>query len=255
MLKIGKYVVYDILRSKVLIAYTMFLLLVSLSLFGLENDPSKSLVSLMSVIMIIVPMVSIIFSTTYFYNAYEFIELLVAQPISRNNILLGEYLGVAVSLVTGLLIGVGIPVVYYSPTSTGFIILIASIALTLTFTALAFLASVVTRDKAKGIGVALMMWFYFSIIYDALVLGLLFAFNDYPLDKAVIVMASLNPIDLARIMILLKLDIAALMGFTGAVYKQFFGGNTGLLYTGSIMILWMIVPLLLAVKIFRKKNL
>ncbi len=255
MLKIAKYVIYDILRSKVLIAYTIFLLLITVSLFGLENDPSKSLVSLMSIIMIVAPLVSIIFSTTYFYNAYEFIELLVAQPISRNSILLGEFFGVSVSLVVGLLIGVGVPIIYYTPTATGFVLLLSGIALTLSFTSLAFFASVVTRDKAKGIGVALMMWFYFAVIYDALVLAVLFAFNDYPLDKAVIGMASLNPIDLGRIMILLKIDISALMGFTGAVYKQFFGKSFGMIYSIGVMLLWILLPLFASVRIFRKKNL
>ncbi len=255
MFKIAKYVVYDILRSKVLIAYTLFLLVISFSLFSLEEDPSKSLVSLMSVIMIIVPLVSVVFSTTYFYNAYEFIELLVAQPLSRTTILLGEFTGVAFSMLAAFFLGIGVPVFIYSPDATGFVLLLSGSALSLSFISLAFFSSVATRDKAKGIGLSLMLWFYFSVIYDAIVLGVLFAFSDYPLEKAVIALASLNPVDLGRIMILLKLDISALMGFTGAVYKQFFGGNFGLLYTGFIMLIWVVVPMLVALRIFKKKNL
>lgn len=255
MFKIAKYVIYDILRSKVLIAYTLFLLVISFSLFSLEEDPSKSLVSLMSVIMIIVPLVSVVFSTTYFYNAYEFIELLVAQPLSRTTILLGEFTGVAFSMLAAFFLGIGVPVCIYSPDATGFVLLLSGSALSLSFISIAFFSSVATRDKAKGIGLSLMLWFYFSVIYDAIVLGVLFAFSDYPLEKAVIALASLNPVDLGRIMILLKLDISALMGFTGAVYKQFFGGNFGLLYTGFIMLIWVVVPMLVALRIFKKKNL
>src|ERR1035441_154450 len=227
MFKISKYVIYGILRSKVIIAYTLFLLLITVGLFTFQNDVSKSIISIMSIIMIMVPLVSIIFSTTYFYNGYEFIELLLAQPLSRKTILLGEFTGIAISLITAFLIGVGIPIVIYASTATGAVIIISGIALTLIFISLAILGSVATRDKAKGIGIALMLWFYFSIIYDAIILGILFTFSDYPLDKAVILLASLNPIDLGRIIILLKLDISALMGFTGAVYKQFFGSNFG----------------------------
>lgn len=255
MFKIAKYVIYDILRSKVLIAYTLFLLVISFSLFSLEEDPSKSLVSLMSVIMIIVPLVSVVFSTTYFYNAYEFIELLVAQPLSRTTILLGEFTGVAFSMLAAFFLGIGVPVCIYSPDATGFVLLLSGSALSLSFISIAFFSSVATRDKAKGIGLSLMLWFYFSVIYDAIVLGILFAFSDYPLEKAVIALASLNPVDLGRIMILLKLDISALMGFTGAVYKQFFGGNFGLLYTGFIMLIWVVVPMLVALRIFKRKNL
>lgn len=255
MFKISKYVIYDIIRSKVLIAYTLFLLLVSFSLFSLEDDPAKSLISLMSVVMIIVPLVSIVFATTYFYNAYEFIELLVAQPLGRSTILMGEFFGVSVSMVSALLIGIGIPVAVYSPDTTGLVLLVSAIALCLAFISLAFFASVATRDKAKGIGMSLMLWFYFAVIYDGLVLGILFSFNDYPLDKAVIALASLNPIDLGRIIILLKFDISALMGFTGAVYKKFFGSSFGLIYSLVCISIWVIVPLLISLRIFRKKNL
>ncbi len=255
MFKIAKYVMYDILRSKVLIAYSLFLLLVSFSLFSMEENSSKSLISLMSVVMIIVPLVSIIFSTTYFYNAYQFIELLVAQPINRSSILLGEFIGVSVSLLFALFTGVGIPVLIYAPDSTGLVLMISGFALTLSFISLAFFSSVAMRDKAKGIGMSLMLWFYFSVIYDGLVLGILFSFNEYPLEKAVIALASFNPIDLGRIIILMKMDISALMGLTGAVYKQFFGSNFGIIYSLSIMLMWIILPMLIALRIFRKKNL
>ena len=255
MFKISKYVIYGILRSKVIIAYTLFLLLITVGLFTFQNDVSKSIISIMSIIMIMVPLVSIIFSTTYFYNGYEFIELLLAQPLSRKTILLGEFTGIAISLITAFLIGVGIPIVIYASTATGAVIIISGIALTLIFISLAILGSVATRDKAKGIGIALMLWFYFSIIYDAIILGILFTFSDYPLEKAVILLASLNPIDLGRIIILLKLDISALMGFTGAVYKQFFGSNFGLIYSITIMGVWIISPLFFAIRIFKRKNL
>jgi Cu-processing system permease protein len=228
---------------------------ISFSLFALETDGAKSIVSLLSIVLIIVPLISIIFTTTYFYNSYEFIELLVAQPLARNTILLGEFLGVALSMSATFFIGIGIPVLVYSPTETGMILLLAGIVLTLAFISIAFFASVAMRDKAKGIGLSLLLWFYFSVIYDAIVLAILFSFSDYPLDRAVIALASLNPIDMARLMVLMKLDISALMGFTGAVYKQFFGSSFGLFYTIGIMLFWITLPLLASVRIFKKKNL
>ena len=255
MLKISKYVVYDILRSKVLIAYTLFLLVVSFALFALETDGAKSVASLLSIVLIIVPLISIVFTTTYFYNAYEFIELLVAQPISRDTILLGEFLGLTLSMSGAFLIGIGIPVLIYSPNAIGFVLLFSGTVLTLSFISIALFASVIMRDKAKGIGMSLLLWFYFAVIYDAIVLAILFSFSDYPLDKAVIALASLNPIDMARIMVLMKLDISALMGFTGAVYKQFFGSSFGFFYTIGVMLVWIVMPLIMSVRTFRKKNL
>ena len=255
MFKITKYVIYDILRNKVLLAYAIFLMVISFTLFNFDADASKSIASLNSIVMIMVPLISIVFSTTYFYNSLEFIELLVAQPLSRTTIILGEFAGVALSMLTAFMIGIGMPVLIFSFDSTGFVLIASGCALTLVFTSLAFLASVLTRDKAKGIGVALLIWFYFSILYDGLVLAILFAFSDYPLEKLLIFLTALNPIDMARILILLKLDISALMGYTGALYQDFFGKSTGMIFSFVMMSFWILIPLLWSVRVFKRKNL
>src|SRR6186997_1523625 len=142
MLKLTRYILYDIFRNKVVIGYTVFLLLVSLSLFNMEENSSKAILSLLTIILIVVPLISLIFTTIHYYNSYEFIELMLSQPMSRRKILLSEYGGVALSLLSSFLIGVGIPVLFYSPDSVGFSLLFTGICLTLVFTSLAFLTSV-----------------------------------------------------------------------------------------------------------------
>lgn len=255
MFKIAKYVLQDIFKNKVIIGYTLFLLIVTSSLFLLDNDVNKGISSLMSIVLIIVPLISMVFATTYFYNAYEFIELLVAQPVSRGHIILGIYLGMGIAMIGALVIGVAVPLLCFAPSVVSVVLILAVMALTLIFVSLAFLSAVITRDKAKGVGVALLIWFYFAILYDGLVLSVLFSFSEYPLEKVMLACAVFNPVDLGRIMILLKLDIAALMGYTGAVYKQFLGNNTGVMVACGLMLLWIIWPLWLSVKLFRKKNL
>ena len=110
MLKLSKYVLYDILRNKVVIAYTIFLLVVSFSLFQMEENSSKAVLSLLNIVLIVIPLVSMVFSTIHWYNSYEFIELMLTQPVSRKKVLLSEFAGIGSSLVTAFLIGVGIPV-------------------------------------------------------------------------------------------------------------------------------------------------
>jgi Cu-processing system permease protein len=175
--------------------------------------------------------------------------------MSRTRILLSEYTGVSISLLGAFLIGVGIPVLIYSPDATGFALVFTGLALSMVFTSLAFLASVIARDKARGIGFVLLLWFYFALIYDGLVLLILFSFSDYPLEKLTLVLSALNPIDLGRIFIMLKMDISALMGYTGALYKDFFGNGSGILFTAGIMLLWILLPLWIAVRIFKRKDL
>lgn len=255
MFKIAKYIILDIVKSKVLIAYTLLLAAICGSIFMADSDVTKGLVSITTVVMIIVPLVSIVYATTYYFNAYEFTELLVSQPISRKQILMGKFLGISASILGAFFIGVCIPIALFAFNTTGLTLMAAGSLLSLSFISLAFLASTITRDKAKGIGLALMVWFYCSIIFDGLVLLFLFSFSEYPLEKVMIAITALNPIDLARIMILLQLDISALMGYTGALYQQFFGSGTGMLFSLAMQLFWIAVPIWFALRVFKKKDL
>jgi Cu-processing system permease protein len=255
MLKISKYVLYDILRNKVVIAYTLLLFVISMTFFQMEENSSKAVMSLLNIVLIVVPLVSVVFSTIHWYNSYEFIELMLTQPVSRKKVLLSELSGISSSLVTAFLIGVGVPVLFYDFNNTGLALILVGTMLTLVFTSLAFFTSVRSKDKARGIGSALLMWFYFALIYDGIVLTILFAFSDYPMEKITLLLSSLNPIDLGRIYLMLQMDISALMGYTGATYKDFFGSSLGLIYTLGIMMIWMIVPVLLSIRSFNKKDL
>ena len=187
----------------------------------------------------------------------ETIVLFASTPHGLGTIAIGTRTttSTATSMAAAFFIGVGVPVLLFNFDATGLALVFTGVMLTFIFTSLAFYASVKSRDKARGIGAALLLWFYFALIYDGLVLLILFAFSDYPLEQITLALSSLNPVDLGRIFIMLKMDVSALMGYTGATYKDFFGSNTGLLYTAGIMLVWAVVPLLLAVRSFNKKDL
>lgn len=255
MKKIIKYVIIDILRNKIMLAYTLFLLIISLSIFNLEDNSSKGLLSLLNIILIIVPLVSMMFSAIYVYNSAEFLELLVSQPLKRRSIWLSIFSGLACSQALAFFIGAGIPILLYEATATGFMMLATGLLLSVIFVSIAMLAAVLTRDKAKGIGVTILLWLYFALIFDGLVLFILFQFADYPLEKLMLAVSAFNPIDLSRILILLKLDISALMGYTGAIFKNFFGTQTGLILAFIVLILWIFLPLWLSVRKFGSKDL
>jgi len=255
MNKITKYVMTDILRNKIVIGYTILLLLVSFSVFNLDDNATKGLLSLLNLVLIIVPLVSIIFSTIYIYNSAEFIELLVSQPLKRKRIWVSLFTGLAGSLSMSILLGIGLPVLIYSPTATGLIMIAMAVLLTVIFVSIAMLAAVLTRDKAKGIGVSILLWLYFSLVFDGLALFILFQFQDYPMEKAMVVMSGLNPIDLGRILILLKMDISALMGYSGAIFRDSFGSGTGFMIALFVMIGWIIIPTWFSLRKFSRKDL
>ena len=255
MKKIIKYVIIDIAQNKIVLVYTFLLLVISLTVFNLESNAAKGLLTLLNIVLIIVPLISIIFSTIYIYNSAEFIELLVSQPLKRKAIWLSLFSGLSTSLSLAFFIGVGIPVIIYNPDSTGRMIVLMGLLLSIIFVSIALLAAGITRDKAKGIGLAILLWLYFSLIFDALVLFLLFQFQDYPLEKAMIAFSFFNPIDISRILILLKMDISALMGYTGAVFRDFFGTAWGVAITTFILFLWILLPLWLSLGKFKRRDL
>lgn len=237
-----------------MLVYMLFLLFSGIGMYQLDSDTAKVVLSMMNILLIVVPLVSVIFTTIHFYNSYEFIEMMLAQPVNRRTIFLAEYLAVSSSLCLAFLVGTGLPMVYYGIDESGITLLFAGMILTMVFSSLAFLSSVLTRDKAKAIGIALLFWFYFSLLYDAFVLWIVYSFSDYPLEKATLTLVSLNPVDLARILMILKLDISALMGYTGAFYKEFFGSSKGFIFSSTILLLWIFIPVFAAIKIFDRKN-
>lgn len=255
MTRIIKYIFYDLLRTRFILLYAALLLVSTIVLFQFDSDPSKIVLSLLNIVLMVVPLVSIVFTTIHFFNSYEFIELLLAQPVNRRVIFFSEFAALSLSLCIAYLIGVGLPVVIYGAFSAGFTLLFSGLMLTLVFVALAFLASVLTRDKAKAIGLALLFWFYFSLIYDGILLWVIFTFSDYPLEKVTLALIALNPVDLARIVMLLKLDISALMGYTGAFYKNFFGSSAGIIFATAVLLVWVALPLGGAMRIFARKDL
>jgi len=247
MFKILKYSFYDLMRSRWSYVYFAFYLALGFVLLFLNNDMNKAIITLMNIIIVLTPLIGTIFGVMYYYNSKEFTELLLAQPIKRSTIFLGQYLGISISLTLSLVLGLGIPFLMYGLFKSAAIfdfslLLIVGTLLNFIFVALAFNIALSNDNKIKGFGYAILMWLFLAVIYDGLFLISLLVFNEYPLDKFSLLATMFNPIDLSRILVLLKLDISALLGYTGAVFKQFFGTNLGLVVSLFVMLLWVAFP-------------
>ncbi|MBK7241787.1 MAG: ABC transporter permease [Flavobacteriales bacterium] len=255
MWKVCKYTLIDLARNKFALGYALLLMVVTMGLFMLEGDPTKALISTTQVVLALVPLLSVVFTIIYFYNQYEFTVLLAVQPMPRRNIVMGQLVAVALALLVAFLFGVGLPVLVYSPGGAGCTLLLTGAALTAVFTAIGGLIAVKNRDRARGVGIGLVTWVIMVLVYDAILLWIMFGFSDRPIEPVIVPLAALNPIDLARILIMLKIDLAALLGYTGAVYQQFFGSAGGMLVSLFALFLWVILPTFWAVRAFKRKNL
>jgi len=217
---------------------------------------NKAVVTLMNIIIVLTPLIGTIFGVMYYYNSKEFTELLLAQPIKRSKIFIGQYMGISLSLTLSLVLGLGIPFVAYGLFKSAAIfdfalLIVVGAFLNFIFVALAYNISLANENKIKGFGYAILMWLFLAVIYDGLFLISLVMFNEYPLDKFSLAATMFNPIDLSRILVLLKLDISALLGYTGAVFKAFFGTSAGMFSSLGTLVLWVLLPVL---NIIRKSN-
>lgn len=257
--KIAGYQLRDVVRSRWLIGYTLFFLLVTDSLLRFGGGGEKALLSLVSIVLFVIPLVTLVFSTVYLYNAREFIELLLAQPIRRHQLFIGLYLGLSMPLSLGFVAAVVIPFAMHhagASAQPGTLpsLLLAGVSLSLVFTALAFLIVSRSEDRLKGLGIAISVWLLFAVLYDGLVLLFVSIFADYPMEQPVLGLMLANPIDLARVALLLQFDVSALMGYTGAVLQKFFGSAGGLAITIGALTLWFMLPIGLGLRAFQRKD-
>jgi Cu-processing system permease protein len=255
MSRIVRYALADILRSRMVIAYALLLSAASFGVFALAGDVPRGLAGMLSLTLLVVPLVGIVFSAIHWYQSLEFTELLAAQPVGRAAILLGQQAAVCSSLCVAFLAGAGLPVLLYAATPAGLTLLAAGIALTFIFSGLGLLAAVATRDKSRGAGLAILLWFYFALLHGGVMLFVLFSFRDYPLELPVLGLIALNPIDVARLAVLLQMDVSALMGQTGAMVRAMLGGATGIACSAATLCLWIAAPLAASLWTFQRKDL
>ena len=140
MLKILKYSFFDLMRSRWSYIYFLFYLALGFVLLFLNNDVSKAVITLMNIIVVLTPLIGTVFGIMYYYNSREFTELLLAQPLKRSTIFLGQYIGLSLSLSLSLVLGLGIPFLMYGILESAAIWNFASLLLTGAFLTFIFVA-------------------------------------------------------------------------------------------------------------------
>ncbi len=260
LITVTMYVVKDLARNRWSLLYVLFFLVVTEGLLRMVGDSSRVMLSLMNVVLLLVPLVGLIFGVIYYYGSREFVKLLLAQPIQRKTVFMGLFLGLSITLGIGLTIGVLAPFVIHGVPESAYsvsLLLLLGIGwcLTSAFVGFAFLAATLIHDSGKGVAAVICCWFLFAIVYDGAVLLVAHIFADYPLERFMIAASIANPIDLGRILLLLKLDISALMGYTGAVFERFFEGSSGMLVSACALIVWGMAPAYLALRRFTRLDL
>lgn len=265
----------DGIRNRWIIAITLVfaLLAMGLAYFGPAASGTAgfvsltaTIVSLASLAVFLIPLIALMLAYDSIVGEREqgTLLLLLSYPISRAQLLIGKFMGHGIILALSTLIGfgsAGILIAIFTHQldniqlwkEFGFFILSASL-LGWVFIAFSYLISVSTSEKSKAAGIALVVWFFFVIVFDLGLLGILVATRGAVGDLGREIfpyLLLLNPTDVFR--------VANLMGFTSA--RAYVGLTTiadrSALSPGFLIIsltAWVLLPLGLALWRFRKQE-
>lgn len=210
-----------------------------------------TIASLVSLVIYLIPLIALLLGFDAIVGERErgSLDLLLALPITRLELLLGKYLGLAAALTLSTLAGFGlVAVLLYRQFSWaglfhygGF--MLSSVLLGLAFLSLAVLMSVIARERTRASGLAIALWFFFVLVFDLLLLGGLVATGGSYGGEAFAYLLLLNPADVFRILNVFSLeDVRTLYGLASIVPPAL--AKPWLM--GLVMLAWIVLPLSLA---------
>ncbi len=262
----------DGMRNRWILAITLAFALLAMGLawFGAAASGevgftriSTTIVSLASLAVFLIPLIALMLAYDSIVGEEEqgTLLLLMTYPLSRTGLLAGKFLGHGAILALSTALGFGIAAVmivmlaeqatFANLMGPFSLFIVSAILLGWTFLALAYLVSVITREKAKAAGLALLVWFLFVLVYDLVLLGLLVG-TEGRVDGGVFRMLLLfNPTDVFRLVNLIGFEeTAASSGLLTVFGDESY--SVGLLL--GILAAWIVVPLTAAAGLFAARR-
>ena len=210
-----------------------------------------TITSLVSLVIYLVPLIALLLGFDAIVGERErgSLDLLLAYPITRGELLLGKYLGLACALALAMCAGlaaVGVVLGWQFGSAalfhyTGFVF--SALLMGLAFLSMAVLISVVARDRTRASGAAIVLWFLFVLVFDLVLLGVLVATAGHYGGDLFPYLLLCNPTDVFRILNVFSVDdVRSAYGLVSMVLPLL--SNAGVL-TG-VMLGWIVLPLVMA---------
>jgi Cu-processing system permease protein len=258
------------IRNKWILTFAVAfaLLILAISYFGLVTAGTvgfqgftRTSASLLSLVLYVVPLIALTMGTLSFTSERSVSELLFAQPVTRTEILLGKLAGLFASMVTATLIGFGagglvIAVRAGSEGAGRYPVFVAlSLLLALAFLSLAALVAFLFQRKARAFGVTLILWFFFVVFYDLLVIGGSLLLKERTANAFIFASLFGNPVDMVRVASLIVLDGKEIFGAAGGALVRFLGGErTSLVLLLGGLLLWIVIPFLASCHLLKRQD-
>jgi Cu-processing system permease protein len=257
---------WDRIRNRwvlaVALVFTAFALVIAY--FGAAQQGSVgfhsidvTIASLVSLVIYLIPLIALILGFDAIVGERErgSLDLLLSMPITRLELLLGKYFGLAGALTFSTVAGFGLVAIVLSAQLDinalfhyfGF--MLSSVLLGCAFLSLAVMLSVFASDRTRASGLAIAMWFFFVLVFDLLLLGALVATGGQWGGEIFPYLLLANPADVFRILNIFSLDdVRTLYGLTTVFPPTL--ANPWLL--GLVMFAWIAAPLGIATWRFRQ---
>ena len=257
------------LESRWLFSFTALLaaLVLGLSFFGLAQGRevgfqgfARVTLSLMNLVLFIVPLAGLMLGVTSIAGGGGTLSLLLAQPVGRGEVLLGKFLGLAAALTVSQAVGFGaggalVAVNAGAEQIPGFLALTGlSMALGWLTISASLCIAVLWPDRLRAMSAALLLWLLMVVAYDLVVLGATAMLQGVSLQTVLFPALLLNPVDLARVLTTLAVGSGALFGPTSAVLMRMFGSHAGIALGLLVLAIECLVPMLIALRVFRRRD-
>lgn len=218
-----------------------------------------TIVSLASLVTYLVPIIALTlgFDTIVGEAEGKTLDLILTMPISRLELFLGKFFGLSLSIITSTVVGFGVAGVLIAmksgTTHLGDYIffILSAILLGLSFLSLALMISVMVGERSKAIGLVIFFWFFFVLIFDLLLIGLLVSTEGKVSSSLITALLYANPADLFRLLNLASIEsVKTAYGLATVTKGKAF--TQPFLYAG--MLFWVFWPLATGYLIFRKRS-
>jgi len=256
----------DRLRSRWVLAVTLVLTVFALVIayFGAAQQGAVgfkgielTIASLTSLVIYLVPLIALILGYDAVVGERErgSLDLLLSLPLTRLELLLGKYLGLAAALAFATVAGFGLVgvVLSYGIGLTGLLdyagFILSTLLMGLAFLSLALLLSVLTSSKVVASGAAIALWFLYVLIYDLMLVGILVVTEGQYVGGLFPILLLLNPADIFRILNIFSLEEVKSLYGLATVFPATLASPWLL---GGAMLFWILAPLALAYARFRK---
>jgi Cu-processing system permease protein len=256
---------HDRLRNRwvMAVALTFTVLALVIAYFGTAQQGTVgfhsielTIASLVSLVIYLVPLIALMLGFDAIVGERErgSLGLLLSMPVSRTQVLVGKYLGLAAALTASTVIGFGLVAFVLaadldlSALAHYLVFMASSVLLGLAFLSIAVMISVFATSRAGASGVTIGLWLFFVLIFDLLMLGGLVAGGGLGGD-VVPYLLLLNPADVFRVLNIVSLDEVRTLNGLATVFPEALASPALLV---AMMGAWMAVPLAIAAWRFRR---